>query len=237
MWVYHSPPQKMVLFDYRKGRNKEGPLELLQNYQGFLQTDGYQVYDYFENKPGITLVGCMAHARRYFEQALGNDAQTAELMMQRIQQLYALENEMRENHTGVEQILKTRQEMALPILKEMHDFMKIKITQVTPQSTIGKAIGYALPRWEKLSLYTQYPELNIDNNLVENQIRPIALGRKNYLFAGSHQGAQRSAMLYSFLGTCKLNAIDPQQWLTETLQKLPETKLPDLHLLLPTAQK
>ena len=236
MWVYHSPPQKMVLFDYRKGRNKEGPTELLQNYQGFLQTDGYQVYDYFENKPGITLVGCMAHARRYFEQALSNDAKSAEFMMQRFQQLYALENEMRESQLAEEEILNNRKQNALPILEEMHNFMKNKITQVTPQSTIGKAIGYALPRWKKLSVYTQYPALNIDNNLVENQIRPIALGRKNYLFAGSHEGAQRSAMLYSFLGTCKLNGIDPQAWLTATIIKISDTKLSELHKLLPNYQ-
>lgn len=234
MWVYHSPPERMVLFDYRPGRGREGPEELLKNFKGFLQTDGYQAYDQFEHHPDITLVGCMAHARRYFEQALNNDRRTAEYMMQRFQMLYDLEREI--PHSAVEEKIKTRAEKSVPVLEEMRQFMKAKITQVTPQSTIGKAIGYALPRWEKLSLYTRHPVLNIDNNQVENQIRPIALGRKNYLFAGSHEGAQRSAMLYSFLGTCKLNAVDPQQWLTETLQKLPDTKLSELHSLLPTAQ-
>ncbi len=233
MWVYHSPPKKMVLFDYRPGRNKEGPEELLKNYQGFLQTDGYQVYDDFANTPGITLVGCMAHARRYFEQALKNDRQTAEYMMQRFGSLYDLEREMRKSVISAEEIAVRRTEEAVPVLEEMKLFMKSSITRVTPQSPIGKAIGYALPRWEKLCLYTQHGELNIDNNLVENQIRPMAIGRKNYLFAGSHESAQRSAMLYSFMGTCKLNGVDPEKWLTDVLRKIPETKLPDLHTLLP----
>ena len=233
MWVYHSPPKKMVLFDYRKGRNKEGPEELLKNYRGFLQTDGYQVYDDFANKPGITLVGCMAHARRYFEQALNNDRQTAEYMMQRFGLLYDLESEIRETEISAEEIVKRRTEEALPVLDEMKQYMKSSITRITPQSTIGKAIGYALPRWEKLSLYTRHGELKIDNNLVENQIRPLAIGRKNYLFAGSHESAQRSAMLYSFMGTCKLNGVDPEMWLTDVLIKIPDTKLSDLHTLLP----
>lgn len=233
MWVYHSPPKKMVLFDYRPGRNKEGPEELLKNYRGFLQTDGYQVYDDFANTPGITLVGCMAHARRYFEQALNNDRQTAEYVMQRFGLLYDLEREMRDSGNSVEEIAKRRTEEALPVLEEMKQFMKSAITRVTPQSPIGKAIGYALPRWEKLSLYTKHGELNIDNNLVENQIRPLAIGRKNYMFAGSHESAQRSAMLYSFMGTCKLNGVDPEKWLTDVLRKIPDTKLSELHTLLP----
>jgi transposase len=236
MWVYHSPPRRLVLFDYRPGRGQEGPKELLRNFKGFLQTDGYAVYDQFETDKNITLVGCMAHARRYFDQALNNDRETAEYMMQRFAKLYDLERRMRQINTTDTEIIENRIRDAVPVLEEMNAFMKAKITQVTPQSTIGKAIGYALPRWEKLSIYTQHAELNIDNNLVENQIRPIALGRKNYLFAGSHDGAQRSAMLYSFLGTCKLNGVDPQQWLTETLQKLPDTKLSELHSLLPTTQ-
>lgn len=233
MWVYHSPPQRLVLFDYRKGRNKEGPEELLKNYQGLLQTDGYQVYDMFESRQGITLVGCMAHARRYFEQALDNDRPTAEYMMQRFGMLYELERELKENDISGETITILRREKAIPILDDMQRFMKEKITSVIPKSPIGKAIAYTLPRWTKLSLYTQHSELNIDNNLVENQIRPLALGRKNYLFAGSHEGAQRSAMLYSFLGSCKLIGINPQAWLTEVLNKLPETKLSELHTLLP----
>ena len=236
MWVYHSPHQKQVLFDYRKGRDKEGPEELLKNYQGFLQTDGYAVYDGFESKQGITLVGCMAHARRYFEQALDNDRATAEYMMQRFKLLYDLEKELKESNTSENLITDLRNERAVPVLEQMQQFMKEKLNTVIPKSPIGKAIAYALPRWKKLSLYTQHPQLNIDNNLVENQIRPLAIGRKNYMFAGSHEGAQRSAMLYSFLGTCKLSGIDPQTWLTEVLNKLPETKLSDLQKLLPMQQ-
>ncbi len=233
MWVYHSPPERLVLFDYRKGRDKEGPKELLKDYKGLLQTDGYAVYDMFDNNPDITLASCMAHARRYFEQALDNDRQIAEYMMQRFGQLYDLETELKETQIDGEEKIKQRQQKAIPVLEEMERFMKEKIQSVIPKSPIGKAIAYTLPRWKKLSAYTKYAELHIDNNLVENQIRPLALGRKNYLFAGNHEGAQRSAMLYSLIGSCKLNGINPQEWLTDVLSKLPDTKLSDLYKLLP----
>lgn len=142
----------MVLFDYRLGRGREGPTELLKNFKGFLQTDGYAVYDQFEANKNITLAGCMAHARRYFEQALNNDRETAEYMMQRFAKLYDLERQMRQINTTDAEIIENRVQNAVPILEEMKVFMKTKITQITPQSTIGKAIGYALPRWEKLPI-------------------------------------------------------------------------------------
>ena len=105
--------------------------------------------------------------------------------------------------------------------------------EVIPKSPIGKAIQYALTRWDKLSRYTENADLRIDNNQVENAIRPVAIGRKNYLFAGSHEGAKRAAMMYSFFGTCKLNNINPQEWLADVLTKINDTKLSQLHELLP----
>ena len=104
---------------------------------------------------------------------------------------------------------------------------------VLPQSAIGQAIYYSLQRWEKLSIYTSDARLRIDNNLVENAIRPVAIGRKNYLFAGSHNGARRAAMLYSFLGTCKMNHINPFDWLRDVLIKIPEHPVNKIELLLP----
>ena len=113
-----------------------------------------------------------------------------------------------------------RKEKSVPILEGLGKWMKEQYMIVTPKSTIGKALAYSIERWGRLSLYATTGHLNIDNNPVENSIRPVAIGRKNYLFAGSHEAAQRSAMLYSLLGTCKLHSIEPYQWLRHVLQNI-----------------
>ena len=232
-WVYRAANEKLIVFDYRQGRGREGPKEILKNYQGFLQTDGYSVYDEFDKIEGITLIHCMAHARRYFEQALDNDKQRAEYMLKQIQLLYNTERTAREQSYTHEQRLALRQSESMPVLQNIHQWLQDNIMQVLPKSTIGKAIAYALARWEKLCIYAHNGYLEIDNNPVENAIRPVALGRKNYLFAGSHDAAQRAAMIYSLLATCKANGIEPYQWLKDTLAKLPEHKANRLHELLP----
>src|SRR5215211_3405700 len=111
--------------------------------------------------------------------------------------------------------------------------MKNQYVQTLPKSAIGKALGYSIERWNELMMYTSDGKLNIDNNPVENSIRPVAIGRKNYLFAGSHEAAQRSAMLYSLLGTCKLNGINPIVWLTDVLKRLPSHQINKVQDLLP----
>jgi transposase len=232
-WVYRAAHEKLIVFDYRQGRGREGPKEILKNYKGFLQTDGYSVYDDFDNRQDITLIHCMAHARRYFEQALDNDKQRAEWMLAQIQLLYHTERTAREQGYSYEQRLELRQTESIPVLQNIHQWLKDNVMQVLPKSTIGKAINYALARWDKLCIYTHHGHLEIDNNPVENAIRPVALGRKNYLFAGSHEAAQRAAMIYSLLATCKANGIEPYQWLKDTLAKLPDHKAYKLYELLP----
>jgi transposase len=237
LWVYRSIEQRLVLFDYRKGRGKEGPRDLLKNFSGFLQTDGYKVYDEFGLKREITLVGCLAHARRYFEKALDNDRARAEYFMEHIQAIYAVERKIKEEALEGEAIIALRQKEAQPVLQKLGIWLEENITQVLPQSPIGKAIAYSLSRWEKLTIYTNHPQLEIDNNLVENAIRPTVLGRKNYLFSGSHQGAARSAIFYSFFGSCKMNGINPQEWLANVLTQIQDTKISNLHSLLPNNWK
>ncbi len=223
-WVYHSPEKKLVLFDYRPGRGRQGPSEILKEYTGYLQTDGYVAYEGLDKKR-ITLLHCMAHARRYFEQALDNDSQRAQYALNKFQQLYRIEQICRENNYSPAQRLELRQEQALPVLAEMKVWMKENCLQVLPKSQIGKAIAYSMQRWDKLSLYAGDGRLEMDNNLIENQIRPVALGRKNYLFAGSHEAAQRHAMIYSFIGTCKLRGIDPEKWLQDVLATIQDQKV------------
>ena len=126
-----------------------------------------------------------------------------------------------------------RQKKSVPVLQELHAWLKETITQTLPKSAIGIAIAYTLHLWPRLIRYLDDGRYEIDNNRIENSIRPVALGRKNYLFAGSHEGAQRAAIMYSFLGTCKINNIEPFEWLSNVLKRIPDHSIQRLEELLP----
>lgn len=230
-WVYHSSLSDLVFFDYQPGRGREGPEKILKDFKGHLQTDGYAVYDIFEDKKEVTLLHCMAHARRKFFEAQINDSVRAQYGLEQIQRLYEIERRIKE--LSVEERQQIRNEEAVPILQSLGAWMKQAYTEVLPKSVIGKALAYSITRWDALSLYTTDGKLNIDNNPVENAIRPVAIGRKNYLFAGSHEAAQRSAMLYSLLGTCKLNGINPFSWLKDVLSRIGKHQINKVQELLP----
>lgn len=232
-WVYHNSQERLVLFDYQKGRGREGPEEILKDFKGFLQTDGYGVYDAFDKKTGITLLHCMAHARRKFNDALQSDKVRAEHALTLFRQLYAIERRIKDGSLTADALLQLRQKEAVPILDALKEWMTTEYPKVLPKSPVGKAIGYCLPRWEKLNTYTTNAILNIDNNPVENAIRPVALGRKNYLFAGSHDAAQRAAMIYSLFATCRLHGINPYDWLKDVLQRMHLYTPANLDQLLP----
>jgi transposase len=232
-WVYYSPEKKLVLFDYQPGRGREGPAKLLENFSGYLQTDGYQAYEQFEQREDIELVGCMAHARRYFEHAKDADPAKAEQALLLIQQLYAIERQAREQQMSVEERYVLRQEKAKPLMDALGQWLVNEYPKVLPKSAMGKAFYYLIARYNKIYIYLQDGRLEIDNNLIENSIRPVALGRKNYLFAGSHAGAQRAAMIYSLLGSCKLQDINPYEYLQDVLERLPEYPVNRLFELLP----
>jgi len=231
IWAYHSPTKRLVMFDYAEGRGKENPVKHLQNFQGYLQTDGYAVYDGFGLLPGITMASCWAHTRREFFEAKDYDLPRAGHILHEIGLLYTLERTIK----GLSDAERKRQreETAIPILDRLHTYMLREYEAVLPSSPMGKALNYSLKRWKKLLTYTQSGELEIDSNLIENSIRPIAVGRKAFLFAGSHEGAQRIAMLYSFMGSCKKNEVEPFAWLKKTLEILPSWPANRIHELLP----
>jgi transposase len=233
LWVYYSPIARQVLFDYRPSRSGEAPKSQLQNFRGLLQTDGYDAYKYFEHQQGITLLACMAHARRKFDEAINNDKVRAEQMLKMMHELYAIERRARDGGLSYEQRRVMRQEESLPVLTAIETWLKENLQQVLPKSAIGKAIAYTLTLWPRLLRYAAHGEAEIDNNLIENSIRPVAIGRKNYMFAGSHHGAERAAMMYSLLGTCKQNNIEPFTWLKEVLTRLPDHSIQRLEELLP----
>ncbi|MDA3883291.1 MAG: IS66 family transposase [Bacteroidales bacterium] len=233
MWVYFTPMRGALFFEYKKGRSASAPKENLENFKGFLQTDGYAVYNEYGKKDTVVHLSCMAHARRYFEKALQNDYEKAAYVLEFIQQLYAIERYARENNLPAEKRYALRLEKALPILNEMGKYIMENNKKVLPQSPIGKAFEYCMCRWDNLMNYLQDGNLEIDNNLIENSIRPLALGRKNYLFAGSHQGAENLAMFYSFFGTCKKHDINPEKWLAYVIENINDTKISQLKNLLP----
>lgn len=175
-WVYYAPREKLVCFDYRKGRGREGPDEFLEHFRGMLQTDGYDAYDIYEKKEGVTLYGCMAHARRKFEKAKDNDPKRAEYVLGRMQDLYTTEREARENNLSPDERKELRVEQSLPILLELEKWMKEQYDEVLPKSSIGQAINYTKKLWPRLSKFIQNGLIEIDNNLIENSIRPVALG-------------------------------------------------------------
>ena len=209
----------------------------MKDFSGCLQTDGYAAYDELGKDKAVVHLGCMAHARRKFDQALDNDNKRASHMLTQIQKLYALERRADEQLMTVEQRFDLRQEQANPILDEIKPWLEDQYSLVLPKSAIGKAIGYMLRQWDKLCRYTENGSWKIDNNGVENKIRPVALGRKNYLFAGSHQAARQAAMIYSFLGTCKITGVEPLNWLKTTLENIQDCKINQIQNLLPKPEE
>jgi hypothetical protein len=155
------------------------------------------------------LLHCWAHGRRKFQESVQSDPEQAQHVLTLIGKLYEIERQAKEEMFSVDQIRELREKKSILVLDELKVWMTQAYMSAKPKSPIGKALAYCLARWDKLVIYTTDGRLNIDNNPVENSIRPVALGRKNHLFAGSHEAAQRSAMLYSLMGTCKLHGINP----------------------------
>ncbi|QCR22340.1 IS66 family transposase [Pontibacter sp. SGAir0037] len=219
-WVYHAPLDRTVLFDYQPTRAAVGVKLMLDGFRGYLQTDGYAVYEKYGRKKEVTHLACWAHARREFERALENDKARAGKALTLIQLLYAVERKAKEEGLEAAAIKELRLSESLPVLNELGKWIFEEIKSTLPKSQIGKAMAYAYARWDALSAYLYDGSLHIDNNGVENAIRPLALGRKNYLFAGSHDAAKRAGMIYSFLAICKKHEVNPYQWLKHTLQNI-----------------
>ncbi len=233
MWVRYAPLPKAVLFEYYKGRAVKEPLRDLSEFKGYIQTDGYSGYTHLAETLGITHLSCWAHARRYFDKALQNDQQRASKVLKLIQLLYAIEALARESEMTHQQRHELRLDKSLPIINEIGAYIYAERNRVLPKSPMGVAFDYCANRWVSLQNYLKDGMLEIDSNLIENSIRPLALGRKNYLFAGNHAAAENIAMFYSFFGTCKKNDIDPQKWITHVINNINDTKSSQLKHLLP----
>lgn len=233
-WVYHDPLQKLVLFNYRKGRGQHGPKEFLDGYKGYVQCDGYRVYDKIGVDPDITMAGCLVHARRKFVDARDQDKARADKALALFSEIYRQERAIKEAAAGDADMPKDlRLQKVLPLLQKIKSWIQEEQFKVLPKSAIGKAMTYFLNQYLKFEVIFEDGRIELDNNQIENAIRPLALGRKNFLFAGSHKAAQNAAVLYSFFGSCKMQGINPQEWLTDTLQKIPDYNIQKLEELLP----
>lgn len=232
-WVYYDPVNKRLFFEYRPGRHKRFPTETLSQFSGALQTDGYAGYNEVGLRVDIISLACFAHARRKFEHALKNDKNRAGWMLKRIQYLYAVERVAREKELSYEQRYEFRQRHSSRILKRMYEWMLENRALVLPAGDIGKAIGYSLNLWSRLIRYMDDGRYEIDNNLVENSIRPVAIGRKNYLFAGSHNGAKWAAIFYTIMANAELNGLEPKAYFKDLLSKIPGHSIKRLEELLP----
>lgn len=232
MWVFRGgiPEKPAVVFRYSPTRSGEVPREVLQGYRGYCQTDGYSGYDGLESVEGIRLVGCFFHARRNFVKVIDARGKkekgktgSAEVALDYIGQLYKIEKEARAKGLSPPEIVQLRMEKAKPVLEEFKAWLEKKKDQTPPKGLLGKAIDYALSRWPKLIRYLENGYITPDNNAVENAIRPFAVGRKNWLFAGSPAGADAAATLYSLIQTAKACGLDPYQYLRFLFEKLPYT--------------
>ncbi len=231
-WVIHAPILKAAVFRYEEGRGQKYANAIFAKFKGKLQTDDYCGYNPVRLQTGITPVACMAHTRRNFIKATDHPKLSAQAIAL-FKELYAVEEKARENNYSHDERRQLRQDESVPTMKKIHDFLVENLSGQAPSSRIAQAIGYALNNWKELEVYLDYGEIEIDNNLIENCIRPLALGRKNWMFAGSANGAKWASTAYTIIATAKLHGLDPHAYVTMLLTELPKMKAGDIDRLLP----
>lgn len=214
IWLVRDPMSQRQYFYWDKGsRSGEVVLKLFNGYQGALQTDGYERYELLDGKKGIILLSCWAHARRKFSDAIKNDKERAESALEQIQLLYEVERQIKDQALSFEDAAKLRVRLAYPIMVRFEKWLVAQHAKVIKGSPIEKAILYTYNRFNKLSRYHLDGRYNIDNNGIENAARPVAVGRKNYLFCQNDDTAESTAIIYSFMGCCKANGVDFRTWM------------------------
>jgi len=237
LWVL-GQPQGDVIFEFYPGRGKEFAQQLLGDFKGYLQRDGYGVYGSLaRDNLELVPVGCWAHARRKFVDALEDQPGEATLLVNEVRKLYLVERHARDEGLTAPQRHHVRQQTALPILTALQPRLQSVLDKVLPQSPLGKAARYCLAEWEALTRYLADGRLEIDNNLTENAIRPSAVGKKNWLFIGHPEAGWRSAVIYSIVVSCRRRGIEPWDYLRDVLSRLPAMKQAELSSLLPANWK
>jgi hypothetical protein len=233
LWVI-SKPGGDVVFDWRLSRRHGELTSLLEGYRGLLQSDGYEAYPAFaREREGVVWLGCWAHARRKFFEAAAERPKTAQRILQLIARLYRCERQWDEQQVGTRRAALRQEHFARPLywLRTLAVALR---SRVLPKSGLGQACAYLLGHWAPLTAHLQHSETRLDNNLVENAIRPSAIGKKNWLFIGHPDAGQRSAILYSLVVSCQRHRKDPFAYLRDVLTRLPAmTNQDDLSALTP----
>jgi len=234
MWVWRTgPPAKpIILFDYDPSRSQSVPERLLMGFKGYLQSDGYSGYLAVTATADVVAVGCFAHARRKFDEAVKSAGKKAKPGVAHeglalIQELYRVERQAKDAEMTPEQRHALRQEWAVPILERLRIWLHENLPRTLPSGATGKALGYLSNQWQRLVRYLEDGRLEIDNNRTENAIRPFVVGRKGWLFSASVNGAKASANIYSLIETAKANGHEPYHYLRYVLERLPACQTVD----------
>jgi len=228
----------LALFDYRPGRGRVGPNEMLREYTGkYLMTDGYAGYLELVDRKNLAHLVCWVHARRGFFEAKDTEPEFSAKVLELIGKLYHIEQLAREGMMAPAKRFELRKRESAPVIEEIKRLIQSPGKTILPKSPMGQAIGFALNHWEKLNTFLQDGRLPIDNNLVERLIRTVAIARKNFLFCGSDEGAKRAAIIYSIIATCKLNDVEPFGYLTDVLTRIADYPAKDIRDLTPIQWK
>jgi transposase len=220
-WPYVGDDEHpFVVFDFTLDRKRTGPVKFLQGFKGFLQVDAFAGYDEVFKSPDVIEVACNAHARRKLLEARETAPKAIDVAIDIYRDLYAIEAKARGARLGEEELLALRQEKSVPLLDKLHAWLREQQPKFLPKEPLGVAVGYALNNWKALRLYAGTGFLDIDNNISENAVRPVALGRKNWLFVGSPAGGWRASVFLSLLATCKRHGVNPMEYLTDVLERV-----------------
>ena len=233
-WVVNAPRQKLVLFEFNPSRASEVPKELLKDFRGKLQCDGLSAYKTaFKDNDQVKLLACLAHIRRYFFKSRKHNLELSKFFLNETRIIYDIEAYCKHKRLSDNEVVEVRMKYVKPILDQVSNWLTESRSTVTPDSPSGKAFTYACNHWHLLYEYLLDGKLQPDNNGCERAIRPVTLYRKNSLFAGNEHGAQRAALFFSLLETCKLNNIDPFEYLCDVYDRIYDCPANELYQLLP----
>ena len=238
MWIYRGgdPDRPVLVYQYHPTRSGNVVADYLNGYEGYVQSDGYNGYNFIDHNPNIVHVGCWAHARRKFvdvvkasgkRKSVKSRTSNAEKAIKYIKKLYAIEHKAEEQKLTYKELFEERRKHAKPILDEFKNWLEKLAPKTPPKGLLGKAISYTLKQWDRLIHYLDDGRISPDNNLAENAIRPFVVGRKNWLFSGHPRGARASAVLYSLIESAKANDLEPYSYLRFLFDRLPHAKSED----------